>query len=90
MPRFDDTLWSVISAQVRLRSDDGDSDESEEQDETMGFELTEEEILKQTGGKKKEDEDEVRSPRQIRSWTSAAPKPFSNDLNTREQGSHHS
>jgi len=39
-------------------SDDGDSDESEEQDETMGFELTEEEILKQTGGKKKEDEDE--------------------------------
>jgi len=39
-------------------SSDGDSDESEEQDETMGFELTEEEIIKQTGGKKKEDEDE--------------------------------
>lgn len=31
-------------------SESGDSDESEEQDETMGFELTEEYIAKQTGG----------------------------------------
>jgi translation initiation factor 2 subunit 1 len=38
-------------------SDSGDSDESEEQDETMGFELTEDEIIKQTGGKKEEKED---------------------------------
>ena len=37
-------------------SSDGDSDESEEQDETMGFELTEEDILKQTGGKKEEED----------------------------------
>lgn len=53
----DDGLGILAKEGEENSSDDGDSDESEDQDETMGFELTEEEILKQTGGKK-EDKDE--------------------------------